>query len=110
MLSISLIGLSAHAGKTSGSLSNSIPAPRHGGAPNQNLAVDVRDTPEREMLASEAPGSSLLRRIRGRIPLRLATIADPLLITAVSQGLTRPLGRERPRATVFMTATIAYSA
>jgi hypothetical protein len=44
---------------------------------------------------------------RGRSPLRLAKIAEPLLIIAVNTGLISPLGSASASATVFMPATIA---
>lgn len=69
-------------------------------------AVDALAMPDRESRAGEALGCFALRRNGGRIPLRLARIADPSLITAVAAGLIRPPGRVRPKATVFMTATI----
>ena len=40
----------------------------------------------------------------GRTALRLAKIAEPLLMDAVRPGRTRPAGRERAKATVFSTA------
>src|SRR5215469_3823134 len=46
-------------------------------------------------------------RRTGRIPLRLAKTAEPLLIKAVISGLTSPPGTARPRATVFIAATTA---
>jgi hypothetical protein len=48
-------------------------------------------------------------RKRGRIPLRLARMAEPLLIIAVATGLIKPPGRAnaRARAAVFRVATMA---
>lgn len=46
-------------------------------------------------------------RKRGRIPLRLARMAEPLLIIAVITGLIKPPGRARARAAVFRAATRA---
>jgi len=37
---------------------------------------------------------------------RLARIADPLLISAVTGGLTNPLGRDSATASVFSAAMI----
>ena len=47
------------------------------------------------------------RRNIGRTALRLARIAEPLLISAVTDGLINPPGRARPSARVFMPTTIA---
>src|SRR4029077_12234638 len=47
------------------------------------------------------------RHSKGRSPLTLARIAEPLLSIAVATGLIRPPGNARPRAGVFRPATIA---
>ena len=47
------------------------------------------------------------RHSKGRSPLRLARIAEPLLSMAVATGLIRPLGKASPRASVLSPATIA---
>jgi phosphate uptake regulator len=46
-------------------------------------------------------------RSRGRTPFRLARIAEPLLSTAVSSGVTNPPGNASASASVFSTATMA---
>ena len=47
------------------------------------------------------------RHSKGRSPLRLAKIAEPLLSMAVATGLIRPLGKASPSASVLSPATIA---
>jgi hypothetical protein len=90
------MGLSVHADASSSRFSNSNLVAALYIVFKQRCAADLRDTAHREKFGRGGLESPRLRRNRGRIPLRLAAIAEPLLIMAVSQGLTNPLGREGP--------------
>ena len=59
---------------------------------------------DRKRAANKCPD---YRRRIGRNPLSVATIAEPLLISAVVVGLIRPPGRASARASVLRPATIA---
>ena len=57
--------------------------------------------------SGDGGGRAHIRRRAGRMPLRLATIAEPLLIKAVTSGVINPPGNASASATVLSPATIA---